>query len=185
MNNDLEMKNSIVEMLKNKKLIEEKSGEDIKFIVEDIYLGEIREFSSEERGGISLDIYSYLFLVRCKEGLLNPFCLTDTVNYAVYRPSREEYDKYIYVQGEEKDGPCIVISPFTEKVRHQLDGEDISLSDLENYILRVKGFFKDREDIVNENFLNPITKHKLLKDDEEKKENYCKFIEESTLQLGK
>lgn len=185
MNDDLEMKSSIVDMLENKKLVGENYKKEIKFIIEDIYLGEIRDFTSEGKGGISVDVYSYLFLVRSKGKLVNPLCLSDTNKYAIYRTSKESYDKYIYVQGEEKDGPCIVISPFTEKVRKQLDGEVISLADLENYILRVKGFFKDREEVVKENFINPITKYKLLKDDSIKRDLYDIFMEMSPKQLRK
>ena len=185
MNEDLEMKSSIVDMLENKRLKGENYKKDIKFSKEDVYLGEIREFCSEDKGGISYDIYSYLFLVKGKDGLLNPFCLSETENYAVYRPSKESYDKYIYVQGEEADGPCIVISPFTNKVRGQLGGKVITLVDLEKYILGAKGFFKDREGIVKENFINPITKYRLLKDDSVKKDVYDIFMEVSPKQLRK
>ncbi len=185
MNDDLNKKRSVVEILKNKKLNDEHSKKEIRFNIEDVYLGEIREFSSEENGGISLDIYSYLFLVRGKDGLLNPLCLSDTEKFAVYRTGIGSYNNYIYVQGEEKDGPCIVVSPFTNEFRERFDGEVITLADLENYILRVKGFFKDREEVVKENFLNPITKNKLLKDDSIKKDLYDTFMKISPKQLRK
>ena len=185
MNEDLGKKKSVVDMLNNKRLIGENYKKAFKFNKENVYLGEIREFTSEDNGKISVDIYSYLFLVKGKDGLLNPLCLSDTDNYAVYRPSKELANKYIYVQGEEKDGPCIVVSPFTKKVRNQFDSEVVSLVDLQKYVLGAKGFFKDREEIIRENFINPITIHKLLKDDNVKKEKYNSFMEESTKQLRK
>ena len=48
-----------------------------------------------------------------------------------------------------------------------------------------KGFFKDREGIVKENFINPITKYRLLKDDSVKKDVYDIFMEVSPKQLRK
>ena len=60
-----------------------------------------------------------------------------------------------------------------------------TLVDLEKYILGAKGFFKDREGIVKENFINPITKYRLLKDDSVKKDVYDIFMEVSPKQLRK
>ena len=189
MNDDLEKKYNIDRLLNNKKL----SGEDIKFNLDDLYLGEIREFSTE-KNGVSVDLYSYLFLIKGKDGYFNPLCITDTENYPVYSISKcfgsctisgiETGNKVYHVQGEEKDGPCIIISPFTDKVKRQLNKEIVSLADLDNYILRVKGFFKDKEEIVSDNFLNPVLRYMLLKDDITKKDKYDSFME-STKQLRK
>ena len=178
MNDDIEIKKDVVEMLKDKKLKWEESDKNIQFNIEDVYLGEIREFKS----GVSIDTYSYLFLVKGKDGLFNPFCLSDTENYAVYRPGR---GVSIYVQGIPKDGPSIFVSPFAKDVRNQLGGEVISLVELQKYILCAKGFFKEREEIVRENFSDPITIQKLLEDDAVKKEKYNRFMGESAKQLGK
>lgn len=149
-----------------------------KINVENIKIAEIREFDTKHNG-VAVDFYSYLILIE-KDGVyFNPFSEED--NYAVYRRlpyanstfSGEEYgNKIELIQGEEKDGPCIVLTNI------QLPSiKELSLRQLENMIINSTKYYKDRENIVKDRFIShPVKRNKYIKKDRENKEKLERLL---------
>ena len=152
-----------------------------KIKVENIKVAEIREFDVEHNG-VAMNFYSYLFLLE-KDGVyINPFDVFE--DYPIYKRlpysnttlDGEDFGSKIkLIHGEEKDGPCIVLS--TKKFSNFTDLKEFSLEQLENIVLLSSRYFKDREKIVKERFkYNPIIKNKYMRKDRKDKENLEKMI---------
>ena len=161
-----------------------------KISVDNIKLAEIREYDTSHNG-VSLDFYSYLFLVERNGFYFNPLDVTD--EYPVYGRlpysnttlNGEDYGSKIkLLQGEVKDGPCIVIC--SRSIKDLTSAKEFSIEQLENISLMSNHYFKDRERIVNERFkYNPFIKNKFIKRDKENKANLEKLLNGEEKQLRK
>lgn len=138
-------------------------------------LAEIRRVESYTEGEkvkhhVAIDNLSYVLLVEKDGEYYNPFCVED--NYPVYGRTPytnttldgEDYGNILYLaSGEEKEGLCLVLSKLN--LRSYLGADEVSVQQLEDYILKSKNFFKDKKSIVDSRFKNrPFKARKELKD---------------------
>lgn len=156
---------------------------DVKFVALKYY---------EENKGVEVgDPVSYAFLIKHKGLYINPFSPLDlypvferVTYYSNTTLDGEDYGaKVMLINNIENTGPCYVI--LGEKV---FDKDEISISELEEYMLRSKYFFKDRFSIAErrfKEFRNPLKMYNIMRKDQENHKKMEDFYSKRNVEMIK
>ena len=159
---------------------------------EKIRLGKITYYDVEHNGSVVPSVDAYVFMININDTYINPFNILmdlpvyDRMPYSNTTKDGENYGTKIkHVQGEEKDGPCVVLENINLSEYYGL--EYMSLNMLKEFMIRSNKYFIDRANLIEDEFNFSKSKvtnrsnkkyavNKLL-DDKIKEENLKGFLE--------
>ncbi len=144
-----------------------------------IKLAKVTYFDTRYNGSAVPSVDAYAFLVNVNGTYVNPFNVAeelpvyDRVPYSNTTRDGDDFGtKIVLANGEVKDGPCYVIEKVN--VEDYYDKKQMSLSMLEDCMLRSNNFFIDRMGILERNPVGArvkgYSKRKLMEDKRKLKE---------------
>lgn len=164
-----------------------------KIKTKDLKLATLRYFSEENRGvEVDSPLGCYAFLVEIgKDTYVNPFNpleeypIFKRVPYSNTTMSGEDYGtKIMSVNNILREGPCYVLSDSS--IVEYFSGEEIDLEVLEEYMLKSRGYFRERKTAALARLKkHPIKMYKILKNDEKMEAEVENFFAERGVQLQK
>ncbi len=159
-----------------------------------IRLGKVTYFDTEHNGSAVPPVEAYAFLVDVGGFYVNPFNIVDElpvydrVPYSNTTKDGEDYGtKIVLKQGEVMDGPCYVLDRIN--VAEYYGVTDVSLSMLEEFIIRSNKFFIDRPELLEDNinngnlFRKKYAKKK-LNEDQKKMKKFIGFLADCEREKG-
>ncbi len=131
-----------------------------KISADKVRIGQMRYFDIERNGTEILEDKAYAFLVKVNGVYINPFNpfeeipVYDRTKYTNTTLDGESYGTKIELAcGEVKEGPCYVLEKLDG--RDIFDKEEITISDMEDYMFASQDFFFDRMEVAKNNRWKP------------------------------